>query len=111
MVLATSSSSARPASSSSASMVDLMRPTDATGLVSVIPQAWPTRMPIFISRSTIVLGAAEPPMVTMRRCFGSSPVASICWNIDSQTVGTPAEWVTFSSFISRHRTIGSLTWA
>ena len=82
------------------------------GEVSVIPQAWPTRMPIFISRSIIARGAAEPPMVTiLQDARGASPVASICWNMDSQTVGTPAEWVTFSSFISRHSTTGSLTCA
>ena len=79
------------------------------GEVSVIPQAWPTRMPIFISRSIIARGAAEPPMVTRRRCSGFSPVLSICWNMESQTVGTPALCVTFSSFISLQSRTGSLT--
>ncbi len=48
-------------------------------------------------------------MVTTCRYSGFCPVASICANIASQTVGTPAEWVTFSSFINVHSTAGSLT--
>ena len=54
-------------------------------------------------------GAAEPPI---RACFifGSAfPVASACWNIASQTVGTPAECVTPSRVIRSLSTAGSLT--
>ena len=79
------------------------------GLVSVIPQAWATLTPAFINRSSMKRGAAEPPMIAWRKCGSVTPVASICWKVASQTVGTPAEWVTFSRFIRSHSTAGSLT--
>ena len=78
-------------SNDNSSQSGLLAPIVPIGEVSVIPQAWQTRTPIRMIRSIIARGAAEPPIVTTRRCRGSSPVASMCWNIASHTVGTPAE--------------------
>ena len=80
------------------------------GEVSVIPQAWATRSPFFMKRSIIARGMAEPPQTTVLRCAGMSfPFASIYWSRLSQTVGTPAEVVTFSRSISSQSTEASLT--
>ena len=50
-----------------------------------------------LSQRAVVL-----PIVTRFKTPRSSPVLSICSIIVSQAVGTPAEWVTFSSRNSRH---------
>ena len=75
-----------------------------------MPQAWATRMPARMKRSTIDRGIAEPPQTT---CFSVSGMgfacASRCWSIDSHTVGTPAAALTFSRSNRSHSTAGSLT--
>ena len=57
-------------------------------------------------RSIMAIGGAEPPTPTSFRLSSSrlaSGLESTYWNSISQTVGTPMEEVTFSSFISLYR--------
>ena len=84
-------------------------PTVPIGLVSVMPQACWTRVPFFISRSIMNLGAADPPMVAALRGGRSRPSRSQYWKCASHTVGTPAESVTPSRSIRSWRTAGSFT--
>ena len=66
-----------------------------------MPQAWSTRTPYSSANASISMrGQAEPP--TTRRFTVSSrvPLERRCCNRPSQTVGTPAEIVTRSAFIS-----------
>ena len=74
--------------------------TTATGLVSVMPQAWTTATPCAANRSIITGGQAEPPMPTRRTGESPSPRASTQSSSPIQTVGTPAVRVTPSRRIS-----------
>ena len=74
-----------------------------------MPQACWTRVPFFISRSIMKRGAADPPMVAARSLGSSRSLASQYWKCANHTVGTPAESVTPSVFITSSRTAGSLT--
>ena len=74
-----------------------------------MPQACWTRVPFFISRSIMKRGAADPPMVAARSLGSSRSFASQYWKCANHTVGTPAESVTPSVFITSSRTAGSLT--
>jgi len=77
-----------------------------SGLVSLMPQAWITKIPISRIRSMIARGAADPP-TTMRLSFSAEAsrpgVWSICARKPSQTVGTPSEKVQPSVVARSHR--------
>jgi len=86
-------------------------PVVPIGDVSVMPQAWATRRPARMKRSIIARGIAEPPQTMVCKLGGISPPlwVSTCCSRASHTVGTPAEQVTFSRFISSHSTAPSFT--
>src|SRR3954469_16742895 len=70
---------------------------EATGLISVMPQACRTGTPYFVSKVfTTARGQAEPPIATRVRLERRVLVASICWRSANHTVGTAAEKVTRS---------------
>ena len=77
-----------------------MWPTDATGLVSVMPHAWHDRQarPARGSASDSARGTAEPPHGMARRLDVSRPFSSGSTPI--QMVGTPAATVTRSDSMS-----------
>ena len=62
-----------------------------------MPQACITWMPFARNHSIIARGAADPPIVTYFSLARPEPVRSMCSIMPSQTVGTPAEWLTSSS--------------
>ena len=57
----------------------------------------------------VAAGAADPPITTICSLPREAPVRSTWSIMPSQTVGTPAEWVTPSSLKSRHRRSGLLS--
>ena len=66
-----------------------------------MPQACSTVTPYSRSNASISIGGqVEPPMVRRLTVCSRSPVARRCCNRPSHTVGTPAETVTRSAFIS-----------
>ncbi len=77
-----------------------MRPTDATGLVSVMPHACMIGRPdlLAVAPPTATRGTAEPPHGMARRLDVSRPCSSGSTPI--QIVGTPAATVTCSSSMS-----------
>ena len=76
-----------------------MWPTEATGLVSVMPQACMIGMPTFARKpSDSVFGTADPPHGMARKLDVSRPSSSGSTPI--QMVGTPAATVTFWSSMS-----------
>ena len=82
-----------------------MRPTDAIGLVSVIPHAWQDRhaelLPVALGQRR---GTADPPHGMERRLDVSRPFSSGSTPI--QIVGTPAATVT-RSFTMRSAIAGA----
>src|SRR5579871_1948070 len=87
------SSAASPASSLNGGLSAASVPI---GLISVMPQAWRATTPISLNALIIERGIAEPPQTTNRRCGSFSLLAAMWLSSISQTVGTPAVWVTFS---------------
>ena len=81
---------------------------EASGLVSVMPQAWMIGTPKRLSKSRISLsGTAEPPQ-TMRSSADARSGGSCSWSMPCQTVGTAPDIVTRSETMSSARSAGAI---
>src|SRR5512145_1825881 len=79
-----------------------------SGLISVMPHAWSTCTPYFCWNSLIIAGGqAEPPITVRFIVENFRPLDSMNASNPCQTVGTPAEQVTFSASNSSYSDLPS----